>query len=90
MKLSPCFYRPYQITELIGVVVYRLKLSEDAKIHPAFHVSCIKPKLGEHESPQIQLPNTTEDGVIQAQPQAILNHRIVIHRRRPSTEVLVH
>ena len=90
MKLSPHFYGPYQITERIGAVAYRLKLPEDAKIHPVFHVSCLKPKLGEHESPQIQLPNTTEDRVIQAQPQAILDRRIVMRRRHPSTEVLVH
>ena len=90
MKLSPRFYGPYQITERIGAVAYRLKLPEDAKIHPVFHISCLKPKLGEHESPQIQLPNTTEDGVIQAQPQAILDRKIVMHRRHPSTEVLVH
>ena len=71
-------------------MAYRLKLPEDAKIHLVFYVSCLKPKLGEHESPKIQLPNTTEDGVIQAQPQVILDRRIVMRRRRPSTEVLVH
>ena len=80
MKLSPCFYRPIQIIEHIGAVAYKLKLLENAKIHLVFHVSCLNPKLGEHESPQIQLPNTTVDGDIQSQPEAILDHRIMMHR----------
>ncbi|URE24116.1 hypothetical protein MUK42_17528 [Musa troglodytarum] len=86
MKLSSRFYGPYQITERIGAVTYKLKLLQDAKIHPVFHVPCLKPKLGERESPQIQLANTIDDGDIQAQPQAILDRRIVMRRRRPSTE----
>ncbi|KAA3470204.1 DNA/RNA polymerases superfamily protein [Gossypium australe] len=42
-KLSPCFIGPYEITERIGPVAYRLALpSELEKIHDVFHVSILR------------------------------------------------
>ena len=59
MKLSPWFYEPYQILECIGAVVYRLDLPASSRIHPVFHVPCLKLKMGQIETAQSHLPNMT-------------------------------
>ncbi|KAA3452486.1 DNA/RNA polymerases superfamily protein [Gossypium australe] len=41
-KLSPRFIGPYEITDRIGSVAYRLALPVDLKIHNVFHVSMLR------------------------------------------------
>lgn len=45
-KLAPKFYGAYQIVERVVKVAYRLQLPATANIHPVFHVSMLKKKLG--------------------------------------------
>ena len=42
-KLGFKYFGPYQITERVGEVAYRLALPETSKIHPVVHVSLLKP-----------------------------------------------
>ena len=55
-KLSPRFFVPYKILERIGKVAYRMELPPESAIHPMFHVSCLKAKLGEHNVSIPMLP----------------------------------
>ena len=52
-KLSKRYYGPFQITETINVVTYRLALPPSSKIHNVFHYSILKP----HHTPIIQTMN---------------------------------
>ena len=89
LKLSPRFYGPFQITEKIGVVAYKLHLPSSAKIHNVFHVSQLKRKLGSEVVSQSSLPDISDEGLLEPKPAHILDGRIVQRGRRTITEVLV-
>lgn len=64
-KLAPRYYNPFQILQWIGKVAHKLELPKESCIHPIFHVSLLKEKLGSKISVQPQLPVslTTDDGI---------------------------
>jgi hypothetical protein len=45
-KLAPKFYGPYTILKRVGQVAYQLSLPSQSKLHPFFHVSCLKKVIG--------------------------------------------
>ncbi|MCO5575774.1 hypothetical protein L7F22_029579 [Adiantum nelumboides] len=60
-KLSMRYYGPFQVCDKISHVAYRLKLLEKWKIYNAFHVSLLKPFVGDvleniraEEQPEIE------------------------------------
>jgi hypothetical protein len=74
-KLAPKFYGPYQIIQCIGQVTYKLALPTHSKIHPVFHVSCLKKVVGSNCKVQTNLPELDEEGSIWLQPEAVLDTR---------------
>jgi hypothetical protein len=89
MKLSPRFFGPFKILQRIGYVAYRLDLPSEARIHPVFHVSCLKQKVGQHINPLSTLPPVDANGEIQLEPEQIVEHRVVKKHGRSFTEVLI-
>ncbi|GJU29316.1 peroxidase 64 [Tanacetum coccineum] len=74
-KLSPRFYGPYRIIRKVGPVAYKLELPPNARIHPVFHVSMLKPAHGSFPStPAPPLP-ITKDWEVDLQPSSVLAHR---------------
>ena len=72
-KLAPRYYGPFQILHRVGKLSYRLDLPPDSRIHPTFHVSCLKEKLGS----------------LSLEPMAVLQTRTHNLRSRTITQVLV-
>jgi hypothetical protein len=88
-KLALNFYRPYQIIKRIGSVDYKLALSTTSKIHPVFHVSCLKKVVGQNCRVQTILPELDEEGSLWFQPEVVLNNREDQLHGRSIKEVLI-
>ncbi|RVW22797.1 Transposon Tf2-8 polyprotein [Vitis vinifera] len=87
LKLSPRFFGPFQITQRVGEVAYKLNLPETSKIHPVFHVSNLKLALGGNNQQGTSLPEMDgSSGVVGPFPQAVLDRQT----RRNKEEVLIH
>lgn len=63
-KLSKRYYGPYQITERIGAVAYRLQLPSSSRIHPVFHISLLK----RHQGPLPVTPATLPSSAVDHHP----------------------
>ncbi|XP_040988948.1 uncharacterized protein LOC121236566 [Juglans microcarpa x Juglans regia] len=89
LKLEPRYYRPFQIVAKVGVEAYKLNLPTFSRIHPLFHVSCHKRKLGQHITPLPSLPPVDHKGNVQPKPEAILDRRMKKFRNQVVIEVLI-
>ena len=76
-KLSPKFYGPFQVLHKVGEVAYKLDLPASSLIHPVFHVSCLKAKLGQQVTPIFKLPSVSPEGILTLEPEAILKRRSI-------------
>lgn len=72
----------------VGAAAYKLKLPTESQLHPVFHVSQLKKKLGVNGEMGCQLP--IQRDVHTLEPVAILDRRTVKRGNKPATQVLVH
>ncbi|OMO79271.1 reverse transcriptase [Corchorus capsularis] len=83
-KLTPRFYGPFPIVDRVGLVAYKVQLSEGSRLHPVFHVSCLK-KFHGTESCSFTLP-LLHKGVPIPTLQALMDSRM----KNGKKEVLIH
>ncbi|KAL0332800.1 UNVERIFIED_CONTAM: Retrovirus-related Pol polyprotein from transposon [Sesamum calycinum] len=76
------------VLEKIGIVAYKLALPPGSKIHPVFHVSLLKKKIGSMYFPSISLPDF-EDEVFKVYPSAILARRLIPRNNVGVPQVLI-
>lgn len=74
-KLSPRFFGPYQITQQVGEVAYKLKLPDSSRVHPVFHVSQLKKAVGNYEVSPNLLLELVEGAESVTVPEQVLSWR---------------
>ena len=74
-KLSPKYYGPYKVLQSIGTMAYRLELPTSSRVHPVFHVSCLKKVIGHKLPVQTILSKLDEKGKIILELEAVTETR---------------
>ena len=88
-KLSPNYYDPYKVFQNIGTMAYKLEFPASSRVHPVFHVSCLKKVIGDKFPVQTIYPELDKEGKIILNPEAITNTRIHQLRNRSISEYLI-
>ena len=73
----------------IGTMTYKLELPASSRVHPIFHVSCLKKVIGDKIPVQTILPELDEEGKIILEPKAITNTIILQLKSRSISEYLI-
>ena len=53
---------PYKVLQNIGTMAYKLEIPTSSRVHPIFHVSCLKKVIGENLPVQTIFPKLDEEG----------------------------
>ncbi|MCO5604033.1 hypothetical protein L7F22_058190 [Adiantum nelumboides] len=77
-KLGMHYYGPFQVCDKISDVAYRLKLPEGWKIHNAFHVSLLRPFVG--DVPEDMVPE--EQPEVEELDEILVPEQILAHKDR--------
>lgn len=88
-KLSAKYYGPFEVIEKIGTVAYKLKLPTSARIHPVFHVSLLKKKVGLQAVVNPHLPPVVDPENPRWYPAKVIDTMLVKRKGRASAKWLI-
>ena len=88
-KIGLLYFGPFLILHRIGDVAYKIQLPPEAKNHPVFHISQLKPFHGSVNTPYMPLPLTSNEYGPVLQPEMILVKRKLVQGGRNSHQILV-
>uniref|UniRef100_A0A4W6CT62 Integrase catalytic domain-containing protein n=1 Tax=Lates calcarifer TaxID=8187 RepID=A0A4W6CT62_LATCA len=86
-KLAPRYIGPFRILEVVNPVVLKLDLPPSMKVHPVFHVSQLKPHLGDPLQPPAPAPPPPQ--IIDGAPAYTINRLLHVRRRGRGFQYLV-
>ena len=89
-KLDPRFYGPFKIIQKLGSVAYKLDLPTGVTIHPVFHVSQLKPAIGNTQVSPVLLTQLSADLELQVYPESLLGICRAAMGKTTNLEVLMH
>ncbi|KAG8639537.1 hypothetical protein MANES_14G153850v8 [Manihot esculenta] len=87
-KLTARFYGTYQVIAKVGPVACKLQLTSDLIVHPVFHVSLLKMKVGDQTIIIQDLPSFSEDYVT-IMPEAVLKTRSILRNGKRFQQGLI-
>jgi len=70
-------------------MAYKLELPATSRVHPIFHVSCLKKVIGDKIPVQTILPELDEEGKIILEPEEVTKARTQQIRNRSISEYLI-
>ena len=70
-KLSQKYYGPHKVLQNIGTMAYKLELPASSRVHPVFHISCLKKVIGDKLLVQTIFSEFDEEGKIILELEAV-------------------
>jgi hypothetical protein len=88
-KLSYKFFGPFTVEEKVGSLAYKLTLPANARVHPVFHVSQLKPFTPNYTPVFTELPKTPDLTKGDVVPMEILDRRLRKKGNDPVAQLLI-
>ena len=81
-KLQTRYIGPYRVSQIISTVAYRLELPPDLRIHPVFHISCLKKYTDPTSIPHRPTPPTPPPAIVVDGKEEFEVEKILDKRKR--------
>jgi hypothetical protein len=88
-KLAYKYFGPFQVEQRVGELAYKLTLPDDARIHPIFHVSQLKPFTPDYTPVFADLPRPPDLAARDLTPEKILDRRLKKRGNEPVIQLKV-